>query len=80
MPRLRRHEYAGLLEASRAMRLLEKEADLVFREAISELFHDPTADARRMLREKEVLEDLENAVDQCELVAETLANLAVKHG
>lgn len=80
MPRLRRHEYAELLEASRAMRQIEKEGDGVFREAISALFHDASADARRMLREKEVLEDLENAVDQCESVAETLANLAVKHG
>ncbi len=80
MPRLRRHEYAALMETARAVRLLEKEADGIFRDAISALFHDDGADARRMLREKEVLEDLENAVDQCELVAETLANLAVKHG
>lgn len=80
MPKLRRHEYAALMEASRSIRQYEKDADGVFREAISALFHDGTADARRMLREKEVLEDLENAVDQCESVAETLANLAVKHG
>ncbi len=80
MPRLRKHDYAALLEATRELRKIEKEGDGVFREAISELFHDEAVDARRMLREKEVLEDLENAIDQCESVAETLANLAVKHG
>lgn len=32
------------------------------------------------MREKEVLEGLENAIDQCETVGETLAHLAVKHG
>ncbi len=80
MPHLRRHEYAELLEASRGLRAFEKEGDKVFREAISALFHDETADARRILREKELLEDLENAIDQCELVGETLVNLSVKHG
>ncbi len=80
MPHLRAHRYAELLEASRSLRQFEKEGDGVFREAISALFHDEGADARRVLREKEVLEDLENAIDQCESVAETLANLAVKHG
>jgi uncharacterized protein Yka (UPF0111/DUF47 family) len=80
MPKLRKHAYAELLDASREMRKLEKEGDGVFREAISALFHNESASARVMLSEKEVLEDLENAIDQCEMVAETLANLAVKHG
>ncbi len=80
MPKLRKHEYSQLLDASRGIRDLEKEGDKVFREAISALFHDQSIDARRVLREKEVFEDLENAIDQCELVAETLVNLSVKHG
>ncbi len=80
MPHLRKHQYATLLDTARAMRQIEKDGDAVFREAISALFRDESVDARRMLREKEVLEDLENAIDQCESVAETLTNLAVKHG
>lgn len=80
MPKLRRHQYAELMEAARAVRQVEKDADAIFRDAISALFRDDAVDARRMLREKEVLEDLENAIDQCEHVGETLANLAVKHG
>jgi hypothetical protein len=37
-------------------------------------------DAKVLIREKTVLEDLENAIDQCDSIADTLANLAVKHG
>jgi hypothetical protein len=33
-----------------------------------------------LLRDKELLEDLESAVNKFELVAERLKNLAVKHG
>ena len=36
--------------------------------------------AKRLLREKGVLEAMENAIDMCERVGERLTNLAVKHG
>ena len=70
-------------------RKIEKEADVVYREAVSSLFrsdpaggpsHEGAADARILIREKTVLEDLENAIDQCDAIADTLANLAVKNG
>jgi uncharacterized protein Yka (UPF0111/DUF47 family) len=80
LPKLRHHKYAELLEDGRKLRALEKEADGVFRAAVSQLFKDPAVDAKVLLREKEVLEDLENAVDHCDDVAGTLANIAVKHG
>ena len=80
VPKLRRHAYGELLEEGRAMRKLEKEADQVFRAAISALFHDPALDGKSLLREKELLEDLERAIDLCQRVAGTLTNLAVKHG
>ncbi len=80
MPNLRKHDYQAVMEASRATRKLEKEGDSIFREAVSALFHDPSIDPKRLMREKEVLEDLEEAIDHCETVANTLANLAVKHG
>ena len=47
---------------------------------MSALFHDAAIDAKALVRDKEVLEDLENAIDRCEEVGETLAHLAVKHG
>lgn len=80
LPKLGKHDYAGLMATSRAIRQLEKDADAVFRSALSRLFHDDDVDAKSILREKEVLENLEHAVDRCERVGHTLANLAVKHG
>jgi len=80
MPNLRKNAYAAITNDARALRKLEKEGDAIFREAVSSLFHDDGIDAKRLLREKEVLEDLENAIDHCETVSKTLANLAVKHG
>jgi uncharacterized protein Yka (UPF0111/DUF47 family) len=79
LPALRRHDYQALIECGRKLRAIEKEADKVYREAVSKLFKTET-DARVILREKEVLEDLESAVDHCEHVGHLLVNLAVKHG
>jgi predicted phosphate transport protein (TIGR00153 family) len=80
LPLLGKHDYAGLMTTSRSIRQLEKDADGIFRGALSRLFKDEKVDAKELLREKEVLENLEHAIDRCERVAGTLANLAVKHG
>jgi uncharacterized protein Yka (UPF0111/DUF47 family) len=89
IPKLRKHEYTSIVEAARELRKLEKEADTVYREAISELFRDGASgapfrenahDARVLIREKTVLEDLENAIDSCDEIADTLTNLAIKNG
>ncbi len=80
MPNLRKNAYGDITESNRDLRKLEKEGDTIFREAVSALFHDPGIDAKQLLRERQVLEDIENAVDHCERVGETLAHLAVKHG
>jgi uncharacterized protein Yka (UPF0111/DUF47 family) len=79
LPALRKHDYPKLIDSARKLRAIEKQADKVYREAVSKLFHEQT-DARVILREKEVLDDLERAVDHCEHVGHMLANLAVKHG
>jgi predicted phosphate transport protein (TIGR00153 family) len=80
MPNLRKNGYSELSDAAHALRKLEKEGDQIFREAVRGLFHDEATDAKKLLREKQVLEDLENAVNGCEAVGETLAQLAVKNG
>lgn len=80
IPKLRKHLYSDLVESARELRKLEKEADRVYRDAVSKLFKDPSVDAKVLIREKTVLEDLENAIDQCDSIADTLANLAIKHG
>jgi uncharacterized protein Yka (UPF0111/DUF47 family) len=77
---LRRHEYERLIAAGRMIREHEKTGDKIFREAVAELFHNPEINAKIVLRDKELLEDLEAAVNKFEHVAEKLKNLAVKHG
>ncbi|MFM2091101.1 MAG: hypothetical protein RLZZ127_1590 [Planctomycetota bacterium] len=76
---LRQHDYAGIIAAGRAIESLEQDGDDVFREAVRALFHDERIDAKTILREKEVLEDLERALDRCRQTAELLTNVAVKH-
>lgn len=80
VPHLRKHRYAELIDGGRRVRLIEKEADTVYRSAISDLFREQHSDFRRLLSQKEALDDLERAVDHCDNVADLLANLAVKHG
>jgi uncharacterized protein len=80
VPRLRSHQYAELFMAKRRIREIEKEADRIYRNEVSRLFHSPEIDAKDLLREREILDDLEDTIDRCERVADTLANLAVKHG
>jgi predicted phosphate transport protein (TIGR00153 family) len=80
MPKLRKHAYAEIMDEVRAIKVLEKEGDQIYRDAVSALFQDPAVDAKTLLREKGVLEDLENAIDSCEEAAELLTNLSVKHG
>ncbi len=80
VPKLRRHAYSDLVTDSRTLRKLEKSADTIYREAVRRLFHDPAIDAKTLVRDKEILDDLEKAIDRCEHAAETLAHLAIKHG
>ncbi|MBM4360247.1 MAG: DUF47 family protein [Deltaproteobacteria bacterium] len=82
VPNLRRHEYGAIVENARELRKLEKEGDAIFREAIRALFSDAggPVDARVLIREKTVLQDLEDAIDACDQIADTLTNLAIKHG
>jgi uncharacterized protein len=80
IPKLRDHLYAEIIVDVKGIKSLEKEADQIYRSAVSALFRDPKIDAKMLLREKGVLEDLENAIDSCEDVAERLTNLSVKHG
>lgn len=80
VPHLRAHRYSDLVEAARTLRQLEKDADKAYRNEISRLFSDGSVDAKTVLKHREVLEDMERAVDHCDHVAETLSNLAVKHG
>lgn len=80
VPRLRAHAYDELRDGGRRVRAIEKEADAIYRQAISRLFSESHADFREMLRQKEALDDIEKAIDYCDNVADLLSNLAVKNG
>ena len=80
LPSLRRRAYVELRTTMRQIRQIEKEGDRIHREAVAELFRVDHPDAKVLLREREVLENLEAAIDRCEKVADTLSNMAVKHG
>lgn len=80
VPKLRTHQYSAIVEACRQVRQAEKDADAIYRSAISDLFAAEHIDFRNLLKQKEALDDLEHAVDHCDNVADLLSNLAVKHG
>ncbi len=80
MPHLKSHRYQKVMESVGFVDGLGKRSDTLFRDALSRLFHDPQIDAKTLLREKEVLEDLAKAIKSCLQVSETLVNIAVKHG
>jgi hypothetical protein len=80
VPLLGQSKFEQLRDKARELKAMEKDGDTAFRAAIAELFRDPTIDAKQLLKQKELLEVLESALDRCEDVAELLAHLAVKHG
>jgi uncharacterized protein Yka (UPF0111/DUF47 family) len=79
IPCLRKKQYELLIQGCQRIHMLEKEADAVFRNELSRLFHEPSVDAKDILRAREILDHVETAVDSCDAVAETLTNIAVKH-
>lgn len=80
VPKLRLQEYTELNSIKRSMRDVEKKAHQVYRAALHRMYRDPELDVRRLLAEREVLDDLEQAIVRCERTASTLATLAVKNG
>lgn len=79
LPELRGHAFEAIMESGRAIAKLEHDADDVFRSTIGALFHDEDLKLKELLRQKEVLEALENAVDHCQDAADVLSHIAVKH-
>lgn len=58
---------------------LENEADRVHQQAVKRLFQDDT-DPIAIMKWKELLDELEQATDECEDVANVLEGIVVKHG
>ena len=58
---------------------LENEGDTVYRNAVGRLFQSPP-DPIDLIREKEILDSLEKAVDACDDVCDLIRSVVVKHG
>ncbi len=77
---LRSHRSDPRIRAAvRSVHYLEHEADVIFRVRLGDLFaHEK--DAIELIKKKEFIEGLEDAVDRCQVAARVLENIAIKHG
>jgi len=65
--------------ANRQLKMLEEEGDAVYHEAVEKLFSTP-ADPIDVMKWKELFDKIEDAIDQCEDVGNTLQSIALKNG
>ena len=65
--------------ANRQLKLLEEEGDALYHEAVEQLFSTVT-DAIEVMKWKELYDKIEDAIDQCEDVGNTLQSIALKNG
>jgi len=70
---------APVLEATKAIRTSETEGDALYLLALGELFENAT-DPLEVIKWKDIITLLENAIDATEDVAGTLEGIALKHG
>jgi uncharacterized protein Yka (UPF0111/DUF47 family) len=60
------------------IRNLETEGDMVFRESISDLFENEN-DVRELIKKKEILENIERAVDRCQTATIVIEGILIKN-
>ena len=63
----------------RAMKLLEEEGDAIYSSAVGALF-DGTPNALDVIKWKELYDNIEHAIDECEDVLNVLESVAIKNG
>jgi len=64
--------------ANRQLKMLEEEGDALYHEAVEKLFSTST-DPIEVMKWKELYDKLEDAIDQCEDVGNTLQSIALKN-
>jgi uncharacterized protein Yka (UPF0111/DUF47 family) len=69
---------AEVHRVARRVKELEEEADQIYSEAIAELFTG-RPDPLEVIKWKEILDNLEHAVDECEDVANVLESISLKN-
>ncbi len=61
-----------------SIRDLETQGDTVFRDAISDLF-DNEKDVIELIKKKEILENIEKAVDNCQTATLVMEGIVIKN-
>jgi uncharacterized protein Yka (UPF0111/DUF47 family) len=69
---------AHMRELCRAVKQVEKENDRVLRRATARLFREEQ-DAKTLIKWKEIYEDLEQAIDRCEDVANVIEGVVIEN-
>jgi predicted phosphate transport protein (TIGR00153 family) len=79
IPQLRhRSDIQQMLNYCVEINRLENVADKIYRSALTELF-DNTTDIAEVIKWREIYQEMENATDRCEDVANVLEGVALKH-
>jgi uncharacterized protein Yka (UPF0111/DUF47 family) len=65
-------------ERNQQVRKLEEEGDAIYHDAMGALFHD-SPDPLDVIKWKDIYDKLEDAIDRCEDVANTLESISLKH-
>lgn len=79
LPKLRsRRAMKGIAEGVIELHRLENEADLLLREGVMKLFHEPN-DPVLVIAWSRIYETMEQVTDKCEDIADVLRGLTIKH-
>lgn len=74
------HKRKPVLDDCIEVNRLENAADEIERAFVAELFATANIDPLSLIKQKEIIEELEQATDRCEDVADVIQNVAVKNG
>lgn len=69
----------GMLEHTLALKALEEEGDAIYAQAVGDLFAG-SPDPLHVIKWMELFDKLEEAIDQCDDVANVLESIALKNG
>ena len=69
----------AVAQAAREIKVLEEEGDAVYSDAVGALFRQPGADPLEVLKWKELYDNLEHALDECEDVLNVLESISLKN-
>ena len=72
------HNYKDATEKIVSVKNLETEGDMVFREALINLFENEE-DIKDLIKKKEILETIEKAVDRCQNAATVIEGILIKN-